>query len=170
MDAPAPSAAESQPAPVTRRSFLSVASTTLMGAGLTAGYGMFAWLIGWFLFPSKAAALSWQFVIDLNSIPMGGSLTYEAPAGQKVVVTRLQETGTADDFIALSSVCPHLGCQVHWEQVNNRFFCPCHNGAFDAQGVATSGPPADAAQSLAKYPLRVENGLLFIEAPMTALT
>ena len=38
-----------------------------------------------------------------------------------------------------------------------------------ASGPA-DGPPADAGQSLVKYPLRVDNGLLFIEVPLEGLT
>jgi Rieske Fe-S protein len=152
-----------------RRTFLARLSSALMAFGLTAGYGMFATLIGWFLFPTRASARSWQFVIDLAGIESGRSLTYVSPAGQRVVITRTGNTGTAGDFIALSSVCPHLGCQVHWEVQNNRFFCPCHNGAFDPQGKAIAGPPFDAGQSLSRYPLMVENGLLFIEVDTQAL-
>jgi hypothetical protein len=40
---------------------------------------------------------------------------------------------------------------------------------FDPQGTATEGPPADAGQSLARYPLMVENGMLFIEVRTEAL-
>ena len=83
----------------------------------------------------------------------------------KIVVARQKEGDSVDCFAALSSVCPHLGCAVHWEQQNKRFFCPCHNGAFDASGKATEGPPAAASQSLKEYPLKVENGLLFIAVP-----
>ncbi|MCH7685447.1 MAG: ubiquinol-cytochrome c reductase iron-sulfur subunit [Planctomycetes bacterium] len=153
-----------------RRTFLSRLSSLAMALGLTAGYGMFAALIGRFLFPAGSTAKSWQFLTDLDSIEPGQSLLYQAPAGQRIAVTRLQAAGTADDFIALSSVCPHLGCQVHWESQNNRFFCPCHNGAFDESGNPIAGPPKDAGQSLSRYPLKVENGLLFIEIPTESFT
>ena len=36
------------------------------------------------------------------------------------------------------------------------FVCPCHQGVFDAQGVATAGPPAAAGQSLETVPLEVD--------------
>lgn len=152
-----------------RRSFLGRWASALMAFGLAAGYGMFATLIGWFLFPTRPSGKSWQFVVDLPGVKAGQSLTYVSPAGQRVVITRIGESGAAEDFVALSSVCPHLGCQVHWELQNNRFFCPCHNGAFDAAGTAIAGPPKDAGQSLARYPLKVENGLLFIEVDVQAL-
>ena len=76
---------------------------------------------------------------------------------------------TADAFIALSSTCPHLGCQVHWEPQNDRYLCPCHNGTFAPAGTPTGGPPFEANQSLPHYPLRVEGGLLFVEVGTRAL-
>lgn len=165
----APSTPDDAPV-LERRSFLRVASSAVMGFGMTLGYGMFVWLIGRFLYPFQSDSESWQFLADLPSFGLGDSITYESPAGQKVVVTRLANKGTPEDFIALSSICPHLGCQVHWESNNDRFFCPCHNGAFDPEGNPLSGPPKDAQQTLPRYPLRVENGLLFIQVPTTSLT
>ena len=156
-------------APIERRSFLGKVSSVVMGFGLTVGYGMFGWLIGRFLYPTGDSGNAWQFLTDLASFPVGKSMTYKGPAGQKVVVTRLAENQNTDDFIALSSVCPHLGCAVHWEGNNDRFFCPCHNGAFTATGDPISGPPKDAGQTLPRYPLKIENGLLFIEVPTDAL-
>lgn len=152
-----------------RRSFLDQVSSVVMAFGLTLGYGMFAWMIGRFMYPFRGKVASWQFLTDLPSFRVGQSMTYEAPAGQKIVVTRLADHGTPDDFIALSSVCPHLGCQVHWQASQDRFFCPCHNGAFSSTGDPLSGPPKEANQTLPRYPLKVENGLLFIEAPTEAL-
>ena len=152
-----------------RRTWLSRVSSAVMALGLTLGYGMFGTVIGWFLYPAKASSRTWQFLADLGTFGIGESVTYEAPAGQKIVVTRLADKGVPEDFIALSSVCPHLGCQVHWESNNDRFFCPCHNGSFDKAGQPVSGPPKDSNQPLPRYPLRVENRLLFIEVPMEAL-
>ena len=140
-----------------------------MAGGLLAGYGTFATYVGWFLFPRKRMSTRWQFVADLAGVRLGDSLTYQSPAGQKVVISRTGEAGQADDFIALSSVCPHLGCQVHWEDQNQQFFCPCHNGAFDSEGNPIAGPVKDANQKLMRYPLMVENGLLFIEAETESL-
>ncbi|MFN0197353.1 MAG: ubiquinol-cytochrome c reductase iron-sulfur subunit [Planctomycetaceae bacterium] len=152
-----------------RRSFLTQGSSALMAFGLVSGYGCFGTMMGRFLFPSHGADKVWQFVRDLAGFPAGGAMTYVSPAGESIVISRTGESGTATDFVALSSICPHLGCQVHWELQNNRFFCPCHNGAFDSQGNATEGPPKDAGQSLLKYPLRVEEGMLFIEVAPEAL-
>ena len=59
--------------------------------------------------------------------------------------------------------------QVHWQSNNDRFFCPCHNGAFDKSGQPISGPPKDSNKALPRYPLKIEKGLLFIEVPTEAL-
>ena len=152
-----------------RRSFLSKAASGAMAFGLTAGYGMFVWLIGQFMYPFRGTPNRWQFLADLASFRVGESVTYVAPAGQKIVVTRLGSDGVPEDFIALSSVCPHLGCAVHWQAADSQFFCPCHNGAFSSVGEPLSGPPKDSDQPLSRYPLKVENDLLFIEAPTEAL-
>ena len=162
-------AIDEPPAENDRRGFFSRLSSAVMAFGLAGGYGMFGALIGWFLYPARHATKSWMYVTDLASMKRGDSLNYHSPAGEQVVVTRMGDAGTADDFIALSSVCPHLGCHVHWEAEANRFFCPCHNGVFDASGKATAGPPGDAGQSLARYQLRIENGLLFIDVETQSL-
>ena len=99
----------------------------------------------------------------------GNTLLYEAPSGETINLTRQSGSGGADDFIALSSTCPHLGCQVHWESQNKRYFCPCHNGVFDPSGKATEGPPAEAGQSLLRYRVKVQGGLLYMEVPLTSI-
>ena len=153
-----------------RRSFLQRSSFVVMATGVAAGYGTLAAFAGRFLYPSNQKPTNWQFVAVLNDLVVGQSLVYQTPSGAKVVVARQQEQDSADSFIALSSVCPHLGCSVHWEAQNSRFFCPCHNGAFDPSGKATEGPPAAANQSLARFPLKVENGLLYIAVSSETLT
>ena len=110
-----------------RRGFLTRASLGAMLAGLVGSYGVFAAMMARFLYPARPAARAWQFVAEVDAIRTGGSRLYQTPAGMNVTVTRQGEGRTAADFLALSSTCPHLGCSVHWEGHNNRFFCPCHN-------------------------------------------
>jgi quinol---cytochrome c reductase iron-sulfur subunit, bacillus type len=40
----------------------------------------------------------------------------------------------------LSPVCPHLGCEITWQKEAKRFYCPCHNSVFSADGKLVSGP------------------------------
>lgn len=63
------------------------------------------------------------------------------------------------DFSAMSNICTHLGCRVRWIADQSQFFCPCHNGVFDAEGNVLAGPPP---RPLDRYPVKVENDQLYI--------
>lgn len=144
-----------------------------MAGGLVAGYGTFFVFAGEFLYPEPDPG-AWYFVARTADLEPGGSLSFESPQGVMVVIKRdavaKGEASSVEHFQALSSICPHLGCRVHWEQQHHRFFCPCHNGEFDAEGRPTGGPPKAANQHLARYPLKVEDGLLFLQLPTQTVT
>lgn len=46
----------------------------------------------------------------------------------------------AGQLSVLTSICPHLGCTVPWNKEKKQFICPCHGGAFSADGSRVSGP------------------------------
>ena len=148
-----------------RRGFIANASRVAMTAGVVGGYGGFALVAGRFLYPSRTGDVIWQFVSEVDGIGVGESIRYRGPSGETINIARMSREGDASDFIALSSTCPHLGCQVRWEAQNDRFFCPCHNGVFDPSGRGIGGPPGDAGQTLPQYELKIENGLLHIAVP-----
>ena len=141
-----------------------------MALSVGAAYGFFAWIAGRFLFPAKPRENAWRFVCRIGDLAPGASLTWRSPAGETIAVARKGAGETVDAFVALSSVCPHLGCQVYWQVAQKRFFCPCHNGVFDADGKATEGPPAKEGQELQRYQLELRGDLLFIAVPMNDLT
>jgi quinol---cytochrome c reductase iron-sulfur subunit, bacillus type len=41
---------------------------------------------------------------------------------------------------AFSTVCPHLGCGVDFDDKAGKFNCPCHASAFDLDGRCLGGP------------------------------
>jgi Rieske Fe-S protein len=57
--------------------------------------------------------------------------------------------------------CAHLGCPVRWFPQSSLFMCPCHGGAYYADGARASGPPE---RGLFEYPYRVNGGELQIRA------
>lgn len=159
INAPAPGSTPEDPG---RRSVLQWLPGLALGGALVAAYGTFAGFIGRFLFPARPADRGWLFVRELQGLGDSESLQYRLPNGNPVSITRRGP----DDFLALSSTCPHLGCQVHWEPQNERFFCPCHNGVFSPEGKGIAGPPGDAGQVLPEYPLKIEKNLLYIQVPL----
>lgn len=49
---------------------------------------------------------------------------------------------------ALSTVCPHAGCAVDWDEGAAAFVCPCHDSRFALDGERTSGPSPRALDAL----------------------
>ena len=62
-------------------------------------------------------------------------------------------------LVALSAVCPHLGCGVSATPAG--FLCPCHDSRFDRGGAALSGPSPRALDPL---PVRVVRGRVEVQA------
>jgi cytochrome b6-f complex iron-sulfur subunit len=153
----------------TRRDALGRGLGALMVAGVATAYGAVGAIAVRYLYPAAPATRRWMFVTELSRLAVGEAMDYTAPDGNTVTVARRTDGDDALDFVALSTICPHLGCKVHWEAHNERFFCPCHNGVFAPSGEALAGPPAEAGQRLSEYPLQVQDGMLFIEVPVESL-
>jgi menaquinol-cytochrome c reductase iron-sulfur subunit len=66
----------------------------------------------------------------------------------------------ADRFQVFAINCMHLGCPVRWFPQSSLFLCPCHGGAYYADGSRASGPPE---RGLFEYRYRIEGAELQIE-------
>lgn len=53
-----------------------------------------------------------------------------------------------DKVSALSTVCPHAGCAVDWDDGAAAFVCPCHDSRFSLDGEKQSGPSPRAMDAL----------------------
>lgn len=132
-----------------------------MGIGLIASYGLFAIEGFLFLLPQRLRPPTRRlFAGQIDQFQMGALQAVLDLQGNEILVKR-----DAQGLRAFNATCPHLGCRVHWEADKKRFFCPCHNGVFNADGVATEGPPAAAGQNLATVPLEVDekSGVVYLE-------
>jgi len=73
------------------------------------------------------------------------TLSYDLSPGSGAVVQKgvhkvalyCDDQGTKH---AYSAVCPHLGCIVHWNEVEKTFDCPCHGSNFSCKGELIQGP------------------------------
>jgi menaquinol-cytochrome c reductase iron-sulfur subunit len=41
---------------------------------------------------------------------------------------------------AFSTVCPHLGCGIDFDERRDKFVCPCHDSLFSIDGKVLTGP------------------------------
>ena len=140
----------------TRRDWLAKIA---MGVGLLLGYGTLAVQGLLFLLPKQLKPKTRRlFVGSVDRYGVGSVESVYDLEGNEILVKR-NEAG----FEAYSSTCPHLGCKVQWVPDKQEFFCPCHRGVFNADGVAVSGPPADEKQDLFRVPLLVESGVVYLE-------
>ncbi len=140
---------------IERRGFLA---TIFMLGGLIVSYGAAALYGLRYLFGRQRPPRTTQVLAgSLDDIPEGGSLLARDLTGRKFLLVRAG--GTARAF---STACTHLGCQVYWQGEKKVFFCPCHNGYFDADGRPASGPPPTP---LAQYPVEVRGASVFVTMP-----
>ncbi len=126
-----------------RRSFLKIA-TNALGAlfALVLGIPAVAYLID---ARNRAAAKGeFQPVARLSELPLNqprevvirdvkrDAWTIEP----NVVVGRVWLIRRDKDKVeAFSTICPHLGCSINFEESSKLFVCPCHGGTFTENGA-----------------------------------
>lgn len=153
------------PSPERRRllGWLAISIGTLAGAALA-----IPWL-ALFLTPVRRDDPdAWRRLGPLNDFPLGETVkvTYLDPmplpwAGFVAESAAWVRREGEDEFVAFATYCTHVGCPVRWEHGAELFMCPCHGGAFYADGSVAAGPPP---RSLDRYPVRVRNGFVEIQA------
>lgn len=96
----------------------------------------------------QGATRSVTFTVDVRDGYMESARKYSA------FVTR-----GANGVVAFDPTCPHLGCHVEFKERKQRYVCPCHGGAFAADGSRISGPPPTG---LTKIATRVQDGQIWL--------
>lgn len=141
-----PSPAPTHTDPGGRRRALAVlvqGALSLIGGALAALLGAFA------LRPVAAGSRDrWIRAGAMGDLPPGTPVPrvlsvsradgwYRERARQTVFLVRAGD----HEVKAFSATCTHLGCQVRWDGDAKKFNCPCHGGAYDADGQVIDGPP-----------------------------
>jgi menaquinol-cytochrome c reductase iron-sulfur subunit len=152
--------------PMSRRGLLKLGLALNALAGVLLGIPLVGFL--------ASAARKKQMIETLAWIPLGEVDKF--PEGQTRLATfrnpftRPWDGATADipcwvrrlegeNFQVFAINCTHLGCPVRWFPQSGLFMCPCHGGAYYADGARASGPPP---RGLFRYQSRIENGKLLI--------
>jgi Rieske Fe-S protein len=127
-------------------------------------------VVGYVLGPvlRKKEYLSWVPVGNVSDFPVGETklISFQNPFseawdGATAKIPAYVRHSAANEFTVFAINCAHLNCPVRWFSESQLFMCPCHGGVYYADGSRASGPPE---RGLFTYPLKVENGKLFIEA------
>jgi menaquinol-cytochrome c reductase iron-sulfur subunit len=115
---------------------------------------------------SMIDALAWIPLGDVDRFPEGQTrlatfrnpltMPWDGAAGDVTCWVRRLD---GEEFQVFAINCTHLGCPVRWFPQSELFMCPCHGGAYYADGMKASGPPP---RGLFRYQSRIEHGKLLI--------
>ncbi|MGH9396866.1 MAG: ubiquinol-cytochrome c reductase iron-sulfur subunit [Terriglobia bacterium] len=149
-----------KPEPMDRRRFFNRLSLAL---GAYAALLVSVPIIGFLVAPLfENGPRLWRAVGPVDKFTVGDTVevTFEdtstlAWAGLTGKTAAWLRRQSAQQFVAFSVNCSHLGCPVRWEPTAKLFLCPCHGGVYYANGNVAGGPPP---RGLTKYPVRVQNG------------
>lgn len=154
----------SVPNKLDRRDFVKVVTVTL---GSIMGAVIAIPAVGYLLSPATSIKKkeSWISLGPLENYPILQPILFtfvqttvngweKTSNSYGVYVVRYDET-TQKVF---SNKCTHLSCRVTWQDGQQEFFCPCHDGIFSIEGQVVSGPPP---APLIEYENKVEDGTLY---------
>jgi menaquinol-cytochrome c reductase iron-sulfur subunit len=151
-----------------RRAFLFKLSLLANGAvGAVLGVPIIGYLLGPAL-KKGSSYNSWIGLGPLSDFPEGETrlVNYRNPVttewdGQTGDVPCWVRRVSGTTFQVFAINCAHLGCPVRWFAQSQLFLCPCHGGAYYADGARASGPPE---RGLFEYEHKIVDGVLMISA------
>jgi Rieske Fe-S protein len=103
----------------------------------------------------RAAPMERVAIAREDELREGEARYFAYPEGEQAVLVKLR----GGELVAYSQRCTHLSCAVVYQEGEQRFFCPCHDGAFELHGgVPIAGPPR---RPLTRVTLRREDGVVY---------
>lgn len=131
-----------------RRVFLFKLSLLINGA---VGAVLAVPILGYLLKPAfkkSSSENSWISLGPLTNFPEGETrlVNFRNPIttqwdGQTGDIPCWVRRVSGSTFQVFAINCAHLGCPVRWFAQSKLFLCPCHGGAYYADGSRASGPP-----------------------------
>lgn len=150
---------------LSRRGFVT-GVVSLLGGVIAAIIGIPA--IGYLISPAlkKQSGDDWVPLGQVDTLPEGVPTLFSFTRTQKVGWERTANTygvyvirHTSGNLDVFSNICTHLSCRVTWNETDNQFICPCHDGRFAKDGSIVSGPQP---RPLDRFEYQVEDGTLKI--------
>jgi nitrite reductase/ring-hydroxylating ferredoxin subunit len=136
--------------------------------GTLLGVPILGYVLSPLLTDRKAADESWVSLGPVQQFPPGETRlsTYRNPRvsawdGETANIACWVHHVDGNTFQVFATNCAHLGCPVRWFAQSGLFLCPCHGGAYYADGSRASGPPQ---RGLFEYSHRIDRGSLLIRA------
>lgn len=125
----------------TRRQFLN----GLLGGWLAALLGSLLYPIAKFIFPPYREPD--QVVLPFSDFKdMEPNSVKNFSWGSKPGILKKTDEGAYKAFVG---VCTHLDCNVKYIKEQRKFFCACHDGWYDENGINIGGPPPSPLRQLA---------------------
>ncbi|UWX57939.1 Rieske 2Fe-2S domain-containing protein [Chlorobaculum sp. MV4-Y] len=88
-----------------------------------------------------------------SEVPNGTGKIYQFNEDKVIVVNH------GGNLTAVSAVCTHLGCLVHWDEAADQLACPCHGAKYTQTGQIISGPQP---LPLKQYQAKVEGDSIVV--------
>ena len=132
-----------------------------LGLGWKVGLGLIAVAGGW---------TTWDVLRPRISAGVGGLIRTvpeaQVPGDAALAITAARSylTKQAAEIVAISEVCPHLGCRVEWCDSSGQFECPCHGSVFNRLGELRSGP---SPRGMDRHPVVVTDGIVEVDTGET---
>lgn len=89
---------------------------------------------------------------DLQNLK-NGSGKIISKDGQKIAASKTHE----GNLKLHSAICTHLGCEVHWNNAEETWDCPCHGSRFDEDGAVLEGPALHSLENIDFDERRTQN-------------
>lgn len=101
----------------------------------------------------------WVPVVTAAQLEPGRAVRFSTPGVEGFVVNH------DGAVLAMSAVCTHMGCILHFNAADARLDCPCHGASFALDGSPIS---REYLKSLPRLASRVRGGSIEVEVPQQA--
>ena len=137
--------------PLSRRAFVKVGiGAAGVAYAAAVGYPVYRFIADPAVRSAEATAVT-EVALDVAGLSPGSALMFRFGTRPALIIHHSDGT-----WVAFDAVCTHLGCTVQFQVDQDRIYCACPAGVYDARtGRNVSGPPP---RPLPSYKVEVADG------------